>query len=159
MPRKATPDTKHRSFTPVKYRLLTEAEVGDLPFGEACGSRISYYGEALTQLLKGRQKVLVFEDVKCRGQLIARSKKLGVKLLFAEFGGKLYCKLASDDGPAQIILGMLRETPRTIREILAELSARSLQGIDPKAELQKLSDGGLARLGTDSRWIYTGGKV
>lgn len=90
-----------RSFAPVPYTFVDESEVLTVEFAERRAGPRSYYAVAIQALIDGEQKVIRFESVACRGHVAARAKKLDVKLLYAEQGGKLYVKLKNPQAAVQ----------------------------------------------------------
>lgn len=102
---------------------------------------LSPYRSALEQLLNAESgKVLEFAVVSARASVTATAKKMKLKLLFAEMGGRLYVKIDGQqsppktpatpnkgrpDGPPKTITDAIRiavhERPRTNGEVLSRV--------------------------------------
>ena len=143
-----------RGFLPaVPFKLSSESEVR-VPF-ESKSGRVSQYWLALNQLVAaGADQVLCFEDPRARGSLTQKARKMQIKILFAEQDGKLYVKLDNCNS-TEIVRQMLREGPKTKKEMLAELTARGLGDVILHKELQSLSEDSQIRLDTLTlKWSY-----
>jgi hypothetical protein len=150
------PKQKRRILPAVPFHVI-DASAVDAAFEEASRKRgkESPYRNALIGLISTPTKALCFEDVKARGPVYLHARKLKLKILFAEVGGKLYVKLDQDSGATAIVRDMIREMPLTKREIVAQLTARGLLDVKVDEELRTLSDSGFIVLGSDSRWKFT----
>ena len=149
MPRKANPKTEQPTswqdrLTGTSGAFLTELPA-DIEF-KAPG-RISPYDKLLMQLEKahneprppGAQRPgLVFDHVKAQTAVVARAKKLGYRVLFAEKAGKLYVQFAgllADDPKLkrrEAILAVLAKAPAPLKYI--EITNRLRAGGDELLE-------------------------
>lgn len=90
------------------------AKLSEVPPSVIFGVRkahVSPYDQKLNELLeKGKDAVLVFDDVRARASLSVRSRKLGLKIEYGEYLGKLYVRMlpsaaALNENPAPKSLG------------------------------------------------------
>lgn len=99
---------------PAAYTILEETAVPvGLEFGAS--GKTSHYRAALEQLdAAGEGRVMQFAGVKCRGQVAAAAKKLGIRVEFAERDGRLYVRHAGD----RIETGSLRKVkPKPVQSV------------------------------------------
>jgi hypothetical protein len=131
------------SFAGVAGILVDEAPEG-IEFGARKQSRLSPYDPLLVQLkAAGAGKFLKFSDLRCRPSIMARSKKLGIKVLFGEQGNTLYVTLATAElevsgivepqppkpSNSDLVLRAISEKRRKPGEILTWLRSNGVAGI------------------------------
>lgn len=128
------------TFEGVPGELLNEAPEG-LTFGEK-KLRKSPYDPLLIQLRDaGPGKYLKFGDLRARVSLLARSKKLGIRLLFGEQDNTLWVTLAkaelttegkSEESPrktlADVVMDAIRQKRTTAGEILTFVRSAGAAG-------------------------------
>lgn len=131
--------------------------------------RKSAYDDLLRRLLDApATHGLRFAERRCRATVLARAKKLGLRILLAECGDNLWVKLvgltkeavqtaARPLPPAEACLQILREMPRTGTEVYDHME-RLLPGCSRAASdavLEKLRKDGLAVKKDDLKWYLT----
>jgi hypothetical protein len=158
----AKPTNRKPDFTGVAGRLVELPADVSLQFG-ARGGRVSPYDALLEQLAAARDKVLEFGDLRARASVMARSKKLGIKVLLAEHGPKLYVKFGgwlpeSDRWKAEVRAG-IRDTvttqPRNEIQVAVALRAKGLNDVDAGvvgAILKQMEQAGEVARGRDGSW-------
>ena len=135
--------TKRAISAPPKMRLLPTVPEG-LHFSNDKRQTRPYL-EMLRGLLHNGGAVEA-ESVKARSSFVAQAKKLGVLILFAESGGKLYVKLADSAGPVPVVLKALGGGPLTLPEIGKALAAAGMVDAVPADVMKTMGQSGLAIL-------------
>jgi hypothetical protein len=137
----------------------------DPPPGANFGAhgRGSPYDALLTQLSTAKGKVLQFDSAGAKGSLYARARKLQMKLVFCEMGGKLYVKFDgwAPDSPAwkrlvrAAILDTVKAQPRNEIQVANELRQRGVTDVDAGlvgAILKQMEQEGLVLRQRDGSW-------
>ena len=143
---------------PVPFEVVSQAALNEGPsqwvkrFGSG---KYSHYEDALRKLQENPSQALVFNDIKCRGQIASRAKKLGVMVEYKVLpGNKLAVRIivppAVEGDP---ILAALKDGPRTLPEIETFVRAHKPAASGNVANaLQTLAKLGKVRLTGDSKW-------
>jgi hypothetical protein len=134
----------------VKEKLEVVKPASNLHFSDSIGQRaVSVYTKALTEALNtGGAVVIMLADAYMKHQLKASAKKLGVRLVFAIDGDKLYVKPLVVEGDIKRLMLFLRE-PRTENELMGKKLELHL-----KNTLAKLAQDGVAHFYRD-KWVLT----
>lgn len=160
------PTRQHPDFTGVPGKLV--AVPTGLVFCDR-KTRISPYDALLLELaVAPKGNVLQFSDLRARNSLSVRSRKLGMKILFAEQANTLYVQFAgwspdSEKWKALVregILDVIQTQPRSPIQIATALRAKHINDVDAglvDAILKQLEQSGEVLRGRDGSWSVKAG--
>lgn len=129
------------------------------------GGKISPYDGLLEKLAAaGPGQLLKFGDARAKTSLWSRSRKLGMKLMYAEHEGSMYVKFAgwapdSERGKQIVrakIMEVLQTNPRTEIQLAVELRKQGLTDMDAAtagAILKQMEQLGQTSRKADGTWL------
>lgn len=110
----------------------------------------SAYLKMLIELAGDSKKIAQVESQTARGAIQAQAKKNAIKVIFAERGTLLFCKVLGKFTPEELVLSTIKnDGPQTFAELIHVLEKYGFKDEHPKGLMQSLSGSQLVMLLND----------
>lgn len=143
---------------PPQAAAITILDVEDisLDWNVQKGYRESLYLKSLLELEKDPKKMMQVENKTARGAIQQQAKKHAIKVIFAERGTLLFCRVLGKFSPEELVLSKLKnDGPTSFMGLCEHLAKFGFKDENPKNLLSSLSNTSLVFLEDDK----TMGKV